>query len=111
MNRQMLKYNVKVITADEKRAGTDANVKLTIYGSLGDSGQRALEKRWRDLFERGQTDDFEIECIDLGKSFKLGVSKLSYSKGDLERIKLEHDNKMLNPDWKPSRVIITNGNR
>ena len=68
MNRQMLKYSVKVITADEKRAGTDANVKLTIYGSLGDSGQRALEKRWRDLFERGQTDDFEIDCIDLGMS-------------------------------------------
>lgn len=69
MNRQMMKYTVKVITADEKGAGTDANVKITIYGSLGDSGQRPLEKRWRDLFERGQTDDFELDCIDLGKFF------------------------------------------
>ena len=66
MQRQMLKYNVQVITSDEKGAGTDANVKITMYGSLGDSGQRALEKRWRDLFERGQSDVFELDCIDLG---------------------------------------------
>ena len=56
-----------VITSDEKGAGTDANVKITVYGSLGDSGKRPLEKRWRDLFERGQTDDFELEIIDLGR--------------------------------------------
>ena len=55
-----------VVTSDEKGAGTDANVKITIYGSLGDSGKRPLQKRWRDLFERGQTDDFDIDCIDLG---------------------------------------------
>ena len=57
-----------VVTSDEKGAGTDANVKITVYGSLGDSGKRPLEKRWRDLFERGQTDDFELEIIDLGRS-------------------------------------------
>ena len=29
----------------------------------------------------------------------------------MERIRLEHDNKLLNPDWKPSKVIITSGSR
>ena len=64
--RQIKNYKVMVVTSDEKGAGTDANVKITIYGSLGDSGKRPLQKRWRDLFERGQTDDFDIDCIDLG---------------------------------------------
>ena len=95
-NRQTLSYRVTVTTADERSAGTDANVKLTIYGSLGDSGKRPLEQRWRDLFERGQTDVFELSCLDMG---------------ELERIKLEHDNKMLKPDWKPAKVVITCNNK
>ena len=93
--RQEVIYTVAVTTSDEKKAGTDANVKLTIYGSLGDSGKRPLTQKWRDLFERGQTDNFEISCLDLG---------------ELERIKLEHDNKMMRPDWKPQKVLITCNN-
>lgn len=31
--------------------------------------------------------------------------------GELERIKLEHDNKMLKPDWKPQKVVISEGNK
>ena len=71
-------------------------MKLTIYGEYGDSGKRPLEQRWRDLFERGQTDNFEINCLDLG---------------ELDRIKLEHDNKMLKPDWKPLKVTISTDSR
>ena len=94
--RQNMIYTVTVTTSDERNAGTDANVKLTMYGALGDSGKRPLEQRWRDLFERGQTDTFEISCLDMG---------------ELDRIKLEHDNKLLKPDWKPLKVVISTGNK
>ena len=103
-----------VVTSDEKGAGTDANVKITVYGSLGDSGKRPLEKRWRDLFERGQTDDFELEIIDLGGcnlTYMCITVFMWLFSGELERIKLEHDNKMLKPDWKPQKVVISEGNK
>ena len=111
-NRRNKTYSISVTTSDERSAGTDANVKITFYGEYGDSGKRPLEQRflfcytlviflinntfyyirWRDLFERGQTDNFEVNCLDLG---------------ELDRIKLEHDNKMLKPDWKPLKVVIS----
>lgn len=35
---------------------------------------------------------------------------MPFCSGELERIKLEHDNKMLKPDWKPQKVVISEGN-
>ena len=50
-----------------KSAGTDANVSIILYGTLGDTGVRPLKQKGRNLFERGQVDEFVIECLDLGK--------------------------------------------
>lgn len=49
-------YKVTVRTGDMYRAGTDANVFLTIYGDLGDTGERKLAKSEsnKNKFERGQ---------------------------------------------------------
>ena len=49
-------YKVSVRTGDMYRAGTDANVFLTIYGDLGDTGERKLAKSEsnKNKFERGQ---------------------------------------------------------
>uniref|UniRef100_H2XQK4 PLAT domain-containing protein n=2 Tax=Ciona intestinalis TaxID=7719 RepID=H2XQK4_CIOIN len=88
-----IKYEVTVVTADEKGAGTDANVKLTIYGENGDSGSRALKQRFRDLFERKQTDKFTLEILDLG---------------ELTKIRLEHDDGGFNADWLCDHVIVRN---
>ena len=52
-------------------AGTDANVSITIYGENGDSGKRPLKQRFRDLFERKQTDKFALEILDLGELSKV----------------------------------------
>lgn len=48
-------YNVSVRTGDMNGAGTDANVFLTIYGDLGDTGERKLSKSESsgNKFERG----------------------------------------------------------
>ena len=62
-----MKYDVTVVTGDMKGAGTDANVLLTIYGTNGDTGKRTITQRFRDLFERNQTDTFQLEALDLGK--------------------------------------------
>ena len=61
-----VKYEVTVITGDVKKAGTDANVHITIFGAHGDTGKRPLTQRFRDLFERNQKDVFVLEAIDLG---------------------------------------------
>ncbi|XP_016404113.1 lipoxygenase homology domain-containing protein 1-like [Sinocyclocheilus rhinocerous] len=88
-----VKYELIVITGDEKGAGTDANVFITIFGSNGDSGQRQLTKKFQNLFERGQTNRFILELLDVG---------------DLLRIHVEHDNSGLSPGWLLSRIEITN---
>lgn len=62
-----VKYEVIVITGDVMGAGTNANVFITLYGTNGDTGKRELKQKFRDLFERKQTDKFEIEALDLGK--------------------------------------------
>ncbi|XP_030623777.1 lipoxygenase homology domain-containing protein 1 [Chanos chanos] len=88
-----VKYEIIVITADEKGAGTDANVFITVYGSNGDSGRRQLRQKFRNLFERGQTDRFVLELLDMG---------------DLLRVCVEHDNSGLSPGWLLDRVEVTN---
>lgn len=49
-------YKVHVHTGDIRKAGTDANVFITLYGENGDSGERQLMKSEtnRDKFERGK---------------------------------------------------------
>ncbi|XP_051267644.1 lipoxygenase homology domain-containing protein 1 [Dicentrarchus labrax] len=88
-----VKYEIIVITGDEKGAGTDANVFITIYGSNGDSGRRQLRQKFRNLFEREQTDRFLLEMLDMG---------------ELQKVRIEHDNSGLNPGWLLDRVEVTN---
>ncbi|XP_026153735.1 lipoxygenase homology domain-containing protein 1 [Mastacembelus armatus] len=88
-----VKYEIIVITGDEKGAGTDANVFITIYGSNGDSGHRQLRQKFRNLFERAQTDRFLLEMLDMG---------------ELQKVLVEHDNSGINPSWLLDRVEVTN---
>ncbi|GFH09154.1 uncharacterized protein mot51 [Haematococcus lacustris] len=46
-------YRVLVTTSDQRGAGTDANVVMTLFGSKGDSGERKLDSSSND-FERGK---------------------------------------------------------
>uniref|UniRef100_A0A8C5TK95 PLAT domain-containing protein n=1 Tax=Malurus cyaneus samueli TaxID=2593467 RepID=A0A8C5TK95_9PASS len=82
-----------VRAAGTNDAGTDANVFITIYGLNGDSGKRALKQKFRNLFERGKTDRFYLETLDMG---------------ELRKVRIEHDNTGLAPGWLVERVEITN---
>ncbi|KAK5871016.1 hypothetical protein PBY51_003919 [Eleginops maclovinus] len=88
-----VKYEIIVITGDVKGAGTDSNVFISIYGVNGDSGKRHLQKKFRNLFERGRTDRFVLEMLDLG---------------ELLRVKVEHDNSSTNSGWYLECVEVTN---
>lgn len=88
-----VKYEIIVITGDESGAGTDANVYITIYGSNGDSGKHRLRQKFRNLFERGRTDRFLVEMLDMG---------------ELQKVRVEHDNSGISPGWLLDRVEVTN---
>lgn len=88
-----VKYEIIIITGDVKEAGTDANVFITIYGVNGDSGKRPLKQKFRNLFEKGRTDRFLLEMLDLG---------------ELLRIQVEHDNSGPSPSWFLECVEVTN---
>ena len=82
-------YTVQVRTSDLRGAGTDANVVLEIFGSDGSSGSLKLETS-RNNFERGRTDEFSLECCV----------------GDIERIRIGHDNSGAGPGWHLDQVMI-----
>lgn len=111
-------YKVSVRTGDMFGAGTDASVFLTIYGDLGDTGERKLAKSEnnKNKFERGevskersntpgpsiyqtesllllkpQVDKFTIEAVDLGHVFKIYV---------------RHDNSLIGADWYLDQVEV-----
>jgi len=80
-----------VTTGNCRGAGTDANVFATLYGPKRDSGKHSLEGTG-NLFERGKTDKFNIQCVDLGKLKRLRIGHDGTGLGDgwfLEDVKVE----------------------
>lgn len=73
---------VVVKTSQLKGAGTDANVDVTLYGSTGSSPPTRLENS-KNNFEKGAIDIFEMDA----------------SIGNLEFIRIGHDNTSLGPAW------------
>ncbi|XP_023606577.1 lipoxygenase homology domain-containing protein 1 isoform X2 [Myotis lucifugus] len=88
-----VKYEVIVTTGYEPGAGTDANVFVTIFGSNGDTGKRELKRKMRNLFERGSTDHFFLETLDLG---------------ELRKVRVEHDSSGYYSGWLVDKVEVTN---
>ncbi|VDP26141.1 unnamed protein product [Schistosoma curassoni] len=88
-------YEVRIITGDKVYAGTDASVYITLFGENGDSGERKLTKSLthRNKFERGQTDVFQLEIVDLGK---------------INKVRIRHDNSGVNPSWYLSMIEVFN---
>jgi hypothetical protein len=86
-------YVVHVFTGNVNGAGTDANVYLTIFGEMGDSGERKLLKSetHQNKFERNHEDIFNIEAANLGQ---------------LQRVKVRHDNSLISPDWFLDKIVI-----
>ncbi|KAB1256188.1 Lipoxygenase homology domain-containing protein 1, partial [Camelus dromedarius] len=88
-----VKYEVIVTTGYEPGAGTDANVFVTIFGANGDTGKRELKQKMRNLFERGSTNRFFVETLELG---------------ELRKVRLEHDGSGHCSGWLVEKVEVTN---
>ncbi|XP_070131738.1 lipoxygenase homology domain-containing protein 1 isoform X1 [Equus caballus] len=88
-----VKYEVIVTTGYEPGAGTDANVFITIFGANGDTGKRELKQKMRNLFERGSTDRFFLETLELG---------------ELRKVRVEHDSSGYYSGWLVEKVEVTN---
>ncbi|GIL93968.1 hypothetical protein Vretimale_245, partial [Volvox reticuliferus] len=85
-------YEIVVVTSDLPGAGTDANVYVQMYGTEGEAGPLRLDNP-KNNFEAGDTDVFNIRAPDCG---------------DLQKIRLYHDNKGFGAAWHCEIVIITN---
>lgn len=85
---------VATVTSDFRGAGTDSDVMMTLIGAKGDSGARLLESpTGKDVFERGQTDHFEVECGDLGEITAVKIAnkgKGMFSAWHLARVEVTH---------------------
>lgn len=92
----MKDYVVEVYTGNESRAGTNANVFLTLFGEFGDTGEKALLKSQThtDKFERNQMDRFVIQAADLGRVFKAVV---------------RHDDSGFSSDWFLDKIKVGDG--
>ena len=86
-------YLVEVQTGNKLLAGTNANVFLNIFGELGDTGDRWLDKSQtnKDKFERNQLDVFRIEAVQLKK---------------IKKIRIGHDGNGVGESWFLNNVTI-----
>ena len=90
-----LSHIVNVKTGDQRQAGTDANVKLILHAESGQkSDEISLDYLFRDDFERGQLDSFQLK--NLGHL------------GDIHKIELWRDNSGLGADWYVDYIEIEN---
>jgi hypothetical protein len=86
----VIQYAVTTYTGDKRGAGTDASVFITIFGYEGDTGERRLDNS-KNNFERSRVDQFVVESPFLGQ---------------LERVRISHDNKGLGPGWYLDKVVV-----
>lgn len=68
-------YDVHVFTGTMWGAGTDANVYITVYGEIGDTGERRLRKSNNlNKFEKGQVYLYLSKKINLNSCFMVCFS-------------------------------------
>lgn len=90
-------WDVVVATARETGSGTDANIKMTVYGEKDGESTEAVcdftDQSNNDMFEGGDVDTLSFELPEIGVPIK---------------IRLEHDGAGLWDKWKPERVSMIN---
>ena len=86
-------YKVEVKTADKMWAGTDDNVKISLYGPVDSSGVKKdtgfmlLDKSGRNDLERGDTNKFEFKARILQEIESCSILKDGRDDWNLEFIK------------------------
>ncbi len=86
-----LRYKVRTYTGNQSGAGTNADVYVTLKGSLRDSREFQIDNS-SDNFEQGDVDSFGP--FDLGEI------------GSLERVKIRHNDSGWGSGWYLAKVVI-----
>lgn len=94
---QGVNYDVTIVTGDIKEAGTDGHAFIILYGDNQDTGKVDLKnsKEHRDKFQRGQTDSFTINAVDVGEVKKIRIGHDGHREG-----------LFTNPSWYIDRVEV-----
>ncbi|XP_021075889.1 polycystic kidney disease protein 1-like 2 [Mus pahari] len=85
-------YLVTVYTGHRRGAATSSKVTLTLYGSDGESEPHHLSDPGAAVFERGGVDVFLLSTL--------------FPLGELQSLRLWHDNSGDRPSWYVSRVLV-----
>eukprot|EP00794_Sanderia_malayensis_P015737 gene15737-17322_t len=93
LDQTVVSYEIFVVTGDKLGAGTSSDVKICLFGKLGDSGERPLirSKTNRNPFERKQVDIFVVDSICLG---------------DLTILRIGHNGTALGSGWFLDKVVV-----
>ncbi|NXW88690.1 PK1L2 protein, partial [Alopecoenas beccarii] len=86
------RYLVTVFTGHRRRAATTSKVTLTLYGLEGESEPHHLTDPETPVFERGGVDVFLLCTF--------------FPLGELQSIRLWHDNSGDSPSWYVNRVLV-----
>ncbi|XP_052543221.1 polycystic kidney disease protein 1-like 2 isoform X2 [Tympanuchus pallidicinctus] len=86
------RYLVTVFTGHRRGAATTSKVTLTLYGLEGESEPHHLTDPETPVFERGGVDVFLLCTL--------------FPLGELQSIRLWHDNSGDNPSWYVNRVLV-----
>ncbi|KAJ1082484.1 hypothetical protein NDU88_002649, partial [Pleurodeles waltl] len=86
------RYFVTVYTGHRRGAATTSKVTITLYGCEGESEPHHLHDPEKPVFERGGVDIFVLTTL--------------FPLGDLQSIRLWHDNSGERPSWYVNRVLV-----
>ncbi|XP_078256897.1 polycystin-1-like protein 2 [Rhinoraja longicauda] len=86
------RYLVTVFTGHRRGAATTSKVTITLYGSERESDPHFLTDVEKPTFERGGVDGYLLTTL--------------FPLGDLQSIRLWHDNSGSNPSWYVNRVTV-----
>eukprot|EP01043_Picozoa_sp_COSAG02_P022838 COSAG02_NODE_1199_length_13917_cov_8.278043_2_plen_3826_part_00 len=102
--RQQAVYRVTICTGDVVAAGTEANVSLRMVGQKGQSDLVKLQRTSSSnrqptkslddadqMFQRGETNEFELEVADIGAVFQ---------------VELSHDGRGIGSGWFVEEVLV-----
>ncbi|XP_025077071.1 lipoxygenase homology domain-containing protein 1-like isoform X2 [Pomacea canaliculata] len=90
VNGKEVAWVIKVYTSSVGNAGTDANVRIVLYGNEGTSQSFLLDNR-ENNFEQGKLDTFEVVTADIG---------------ELCQVEISHNNAGSKPGWKLDKIVI-----
>lgn len=86
-------YRITVETGCKSRAGTDANISVSLTGTKGKTGRIALSS-WRNDFEAGNKDVYIVKAMDVGAVLII-------------RLHNDKSRWIENPDWFVDRIVVT----